>query len=174
MLRAKRRFGNFLKKNANLWLTTPAWRGIITSVAGAKPAQHMKCAAVAHLVERHLAKVEVASSSLVTCSRKRKTRHMSCLSFPGAGDEARTRYLHLGKVALYQMSYGRTFHVLCRFCTGDASYYTAPSGRCQPQICIFLQKVSKPSFCPQHRRLLSAFRTRTRRKFSCFLLPQTL
>ena len=28
----------------------------------------------------------------------------------GAADEARTRYLHLGKVALYQMSYGRTFH----------------------------------------------------------------
>ena len=25
----------------------------------------------------------------------------------GAGDEARTRYLHLGKVALYQMSYTR-------------------------------------------------------------------
>ena len=25
----------------------------------------------------------------------------------GADDEARTRYLHLGKVALYQMSYGR-------------------------------------------------------------------
>ena len=25
----------------------------------------------------------------------------------GAGNEARTRYLHLGKVALYQMSYGR-------------------------------------------------------------------
>ena len=28
-------------------------------------------------------------------------------SFFGAGDEARTRYLHLGKVALYQMSYAR-------------------------------------------------------------------
>lgn len=27
----------------------------------------------------------------------------------GADDEARTRYLHLGKVALYQMSYGRIF-----------------------------------------------------------------
>ena len=27
--------------------------------------------------------------------------------FIGAGDEARTRYLHLGKVALYQMSYAR-------------------------------------------------------------------
>ena len=30
--------------------------------------------------------------------------------FFGAADEARTRYLHLGKVALYQMSYGR---ILC-------------------------------------------------------------
>ena len=27
--------------------------------------------------------------------------------FAGASDEARTRYLHLGKVALYQMSYTR-------------------------------------------------------------------
>ena len=32
---------------------------------------------------------------------------MSCDLFFGAGDEARTRYLHLGKVALYQMSYAR-------------------------------------------------------------------
>ena len=29
----------------------------------------------------------------------------------GAGDEARTRYLHLGKVALYRMSYTRMMHV---------------------------------------------------------------
>ena len=29
------------------------------------------------------------------------------LLFFGAADEARTRYLHLGKVALYQMSYSR-------------------------------------------------------------------
>ena len=28
----------------------------------------------------------------------------------GAGDGARTRYLHLGKVALYQMSYARVWH----------------------------------------------------------------
>ena len=28
-------------------------------------------------------------------------------SFCGAGNEARTRYLHLGKVALYRMSYAR-------------------------------------------------------------------
>ena len=31
----------------------------------------------------------------------------------GAADEARTRYLHLGKVALYQMSYGRIQITLC-------------------------------------------------------------
>ena len=30
------------------------------------------------------------------------------LSKNGAGNEARTRYLNLGKVALYQMSYSRT------------------------------------------------------------------
>ena len=31
-----------------------------------------------------------------------------CVSISsGAGNEARTRYLHLGKVALYQMSYAR-------------------------------------------------------------------
>ena len=32
--------------------------------------------------------------------------------FFGAADEARTRYLHLGKVALYQMSYGRMMYIL--------------------------------------------------------------
>ena len=38
----------------------------MTNVAGSEtPARHMEYAAVAHLVERHLAKVEVASSSLV-------------------------------------------------------------------------------------------------------------
>ena len=35
-----------------------------------------------------------------------KTADLSVGGF-GAGDEARTRYLHLGKVALYQMSYAR-------------------------------------------------------------------
>ncbi len=31
----------------------------------------------------------------------------------GAGDEARTRYLHLGKVALYRMSYARIRRYYC-------------------------------------------------------------
>ena len=40
--------------------------GIIIDVAGNNTlGRHMEYAAVAHLVERHLAKVEVASSSLV-------------------------------------------------------------------------------------------------------------
>ena len=54
-------------------LTKPAFYAIIANVAGSEtPADHMKCAAVAHLVERHLAKVEVASSSLVGRSKKRE------------------------------------------------------------------------------------------------------
>ena len=40
------------------------------------------------------------------------------LSF-GASDEARTRYLHLGKVALYQMSYTRIV------CPGSCGYATS-------------------------------------------------
>ena len=35
----------------------------------------------------------------------------------GAGNEARTRYLHLGKVALYRMSYARISKTYCTtFC----------------------------------------------------------
>ncbi len=37
----------------------------------------------------------------------------------GADDEARTRYLHLGKVALYQMSYIRNFGASRRNRTSD-------------------------------------------------------
>ena len=55
----------------------------------------------------------------------------------GAADEARTRYLHLGKVALYQMSYGRRFHCGAPGVPGDVDYYTAAFASCQLQICIF-------------------------------------
>ena len=37
----------------------------------------------------------------------------------GADDEARTRYLHLGKVALYQMSYIRMYGAQSRNRTSD-------------------------------------------------------
>ena len=40
-------------------------------------------------------------------------RLLGAVSLFGAGDEARTRYLDLGKVALYQMSYARKRHRYC-------------------------------------------------------------
>ena len=40
----------------------------------------------------------------------KKASIIRCLLF-GAGNETRTRYLHLGKVALYRMSYARTRNI---------------------------------------------------------------
>ena len=42
----------------------------------------------------------------------------------GAGDEARTRYLHLGKVALYRMSYTRKFGASGRNRTNDTRIFS--------------------------------------------------
>ena len=44
--------------------------------------------------------------------------------FFGAGDEARTRYLHLGKVALYRMSYTRKFGASGRNRTNDTRIFS--------------------------------------------------
>ena len=53
----------------------------------------------------HLAMAPTPNSVYAESSFKRSAQpHF----FYGASDEARTRYLHLGKVALYQMSYTRT------------------------------------------------------------------
>ena len=42
--------------------------------------------------------------------------------FFGAGNETRTRYLHLGKVALYRMSYARRYlQETCRWCLRSES-----------------------------------------------------
>ena len=48
--------------------------------------------------------------------------------FYGAGDEARTRYLHLGKVALYRMSYTRN----------GLDYYNKDSENVKPFLKYFL------------------------------------
>ena len=42
----------------------------------------------------------------------------------GAGDEARTRYLHLGKVALYRMSYTRISGASGRNRTNDTRIFS--------------------------------------------------
>ena len=54
--------------------------------------------------------------------------------FFGAGDEARTRYLDLGKVALYQMSYARK----------RKTNYTAYRAACQPCILDLRKKTARP------------------------------
>ena len=61
---------SLFSKNANLQLTRGESCGIIIDVAGNARRATMESAAVAHLVERHLAKVEVAGSSPVIRSIK--------------------------------------------------------------------------------------------------------
>ena len=61
-----------------------------------------------------------ADSCLTTWPRYHmKLGTPSVPNFFGAGDEARTRYLHLGKVALYRMSYTRIFGASGRNRTND-------------------------------------------------------
>ena len=66
----------------------------------------------------------------------------------GADDEARTRYLHLGKVALYQMSYVRK---------RNDDYYTAGFDKCQgffssfflfPRLCRKKRDGASRKFAP--------------------------
>ena len=57
----------------------------------------------------HRAVLFNALSSLVSITKK-KTPVIDRRFLFGAADEARTRYLHLGKVALYQMSYSRILY----------------------------------------------------------------
>ena len=60
-------------------------------------------------------------------------RFLGAVSLFGAGDEARTRYLDLGKVALYQMSYARKRKI----------DYTRGSRICQPLRSTFFNFFSK-------------------------------
>ena len=58
------------------------------------------------------AQVEAAGSMHIIYSRTKAPNRKVGGFCSGAGDGARTRYLHLGKVALYQMSYARRTCVL--------------------------------------------------------------
>ena len=86
-------------------------------------------------------------------SYRAKKRSDACHSH-GAADEARTRYLHLGKVALYQMSYSRNgasdrnrtndtgifsplLYQLSYRGAPDVDYYTAKSGFVKRKMQIF-------------------------------------
>ena len=56
-------------------------------------------------------------------NKKIRASKSDVLIYSGAGYEARTRYLHLGKVALYQMSYARIMRsrMCCAWCLRSES-----------------------------------------------------
>ena len=78
------------------------------------------------------AQVEAASSPVLRHIPKRIPHPVGWGILFGAGDEARTRYLDLGKVALYQMSYARKRKVNC----------SRKHAACQPCIFIFCKNAS--------------------------------
>ena len=58
--------------------------------------------------------MDIEETSLKGCKEyvlRKEKRPTKGWALFGASDEARTRYLHLGKVALYQMSYTRNSKV---------------------------------------------------------------
>ena len=59
-----------------------------------RPARHMECAAVAHLVERHLAKVEVASSSLVGRSKNGRDTPLHMVAWPSGKAKVCKTFIH--------------------------------------------------------------------------------
>ena len=64
----------------------------------------------------------------------------------GAADEARTRYLHLGKVALYQMSYGRIFGAfILAPSRAILSNFGVPAKACEARFCGEEEKVWRSS-----------------------------
>ena len=87
-----------------------------------------------HLViGTRFAQVEAASSPVLRHIPKRIPHPVGWGILFGAGDEARTRYLDLGKVALYQMSYARKRKI----------DYTRESRICQPLRSTFFNFFSK-------------------------------
>ena len=81
--------------------------------------------AIQQQIKTSLVAADTTVSSRV--KRKKRTANRRLVVLFGAGDEARTRYLDLGKVALYQMSYARK----------SKTYYSGGSSVCQPLIFTF-------------------------------------
>ena len=101
----------------------------------------------------------------------------------GAADEARTRYLHLGKVALYQMSYGRTFHLFVpgfrpatlviiphtpAVVNHKFTFFQKRMSFCSDTFFFILRAARTPPFSPCFTPLCA------RVKYSCFLFHKLL
>ena len=86
----------------------------------------------------------------------------------GAADEARTRYLHLGKVALYQMSYGRISIVARRVFPATSIIIPQLSPLVNYKFAFFEKRdVSVPLLHTKLQKRSSLPRL-TRRNFNCF------
>ena len=83
------------------------WSGLLGSLGGCRR-RHARALADSPPDCRHR---RFAATGLFSPRRRLKKywTPKGCPVFFGAGDEARTRYLDLGKVALYQMSYARAW-----------------------------------------------------------------
>ena len=86
----------------------------------------------------------------------------------GAGDEARTRYLHLGKVALYQMSYGRISIVAHRAFPATSIIIPQLSPLVNYKFAFFEKRDVSVSPLRTKLRRRSSLPQLTRRKFNCF------
>ena len=85
--------------------------------------------------------VHISPAYLILVAAHSKKEHpilSDGVFFFGAGDEARTRYLDLGKVALYQMSYARK----------RKDDYSVKMPLCQPRIFIFFSRSSESPPAP--------------------------
>ena len=82
-----------LERATRLELASRHPTNCVPQFAGTLPHLRLKCAS------RMGVGIEFFSSD-----EKIRTSDLDVLIYSGAGYEARTRYLHLGKVALYQMS----------------------------------------------------------------------
>ena len=86
----------------------------------------------------------------------------------GAADEARTRYLHLGKVALYQMSYGRISIVARRAFPATSIIIPQLSPLVNYKFAFFEKRDVSVSPLRTKLRRRSSLLYLTRRKFNCF------
>ena len=86
----------------------------------------------------------------------------------GAADEARTRYLHLGKVALYQMSYGRISIVARRAFPATSIIIPQLSSLVNYKFAFFEKRDISVSPLRTKLRRRSSLLYLTRRKFNCF------
>ena len=115
-------------------------------------AKNIHHAAVAHLVERHLAKVEVASSSLVGRSKKQQkaiSAHM--VTWPSGKAKVCKTFIH-------QFKSGRHLHKTCKFCDNSwecRSFSFLKNSLCCDAMLVSARKLARSphgAYLPQRQK----------------------